>query len=175
MAESRTFLEGRIEIMTQHSRKRWTFGFAAFCLLSAAIAACATQVGAPGATSDWTATQARLRSINSYDLIKSDRLFWTIPIHRSYWINASSYCNESTIGGRLNWRLPAATEAMRFYANHSRSLPRYWEDDYIWTSTAGPVDASGVATHVVADSRFNGIMEDDHYRGLVTCVHEIGP
>jgi bla regulator protein blaR1 len=175
MSESRTLLEKRIEIMTQHSRKPWTYGFAACCLLSGAIAAGATQIVTPDATANRPNAQAVLNSINSYNLIRSDGLLWTIPVHRGYWSNARSYCNESTIGDRLNWRLPTAAEAIRFYAKHAKSLPRYWEDDYIWTSTAGPIDASGVATHVVADSTINGIMEDDHYRGLVTCVHEIGP
>jgi hypothetical protein len=135
-----------------------------------------TAVGAGAApNTDRTNARALLSSINSYNLIKSDGLIWTIPIHRALWINASSYCDESTIGGRLGWRLPTAAEAIRFYAHHAKSLPQYWENDYLWTSTAGPVDSSGVATHVVADSTFNGPAEDDHYRGLVTCVHEIGP
>lgn len=50
MSESRTLLEKRIEIMTQHSRKPWTYGFAACCSLAAAIAAGATQITAPDAT-----------------------------------------------------------------------------------------------------------------------------
>ena len=50
MSESRTLLERRIEIMTQHSRKPWTYGFAACCLLSVAIAAGATQIAEPDAT-----------------------------------------------------------------------------------------------------------------------------
>lgn len=145
-------------------------------LLVATCIGLSTAAGA-GATSnaDRTNAQARLSSINSYNLINSDGLVWTIPIHRALWTNASSFCNESTIGGRLNWRLPTAVEAIRFYANHAKSLPQYWEDDGIWTSTAGPVDALGVPTHVTVSLTTNGSAEDDHYRGLVTCVHEIGP
>lgn len=160
--------------MTQHSRKPWTFGFAACCLLSAAIAAGATQTATPDATADRTNAQALQRSINSYNLIESDGLVWMIPIHRALWASASSFCNESTIGGRLGWRLPTAVEVIRFYANQAKSLPQYWPRDYIWTSTRGSVVSLG-STHVAANPTTSGPAEDDHYRGFVTCVHEIGP
>lgn len=175
MSESRTLLERRIEIMTQHSRKPWPYGFAACCLLSATIAAGATQIATPAATGDRSNAKATLNSINSYNLIKSDGLVWSIPVHRALWTNASSFCNESTIGGRLGWRLPTAVELIRLYANHAKSLPQYWPRDYVWTSTRGAVDSLGVLTHVAANVTTNGPAENDHYRGFVACVHELGP
>jgi beta-lactamase regulating signal transducer with metallopeptidase domain len=51
MAESRTLLETRIEIMTKRS-KPWTYGFAALCILAVTLAAAATQIAAPAATGD---------------------------------------------------------------------------------------------------------------------------
>jgi bla regulator protein BlaR1 len=47
MAESRTLLERRIEVMATRTRRRWTYGFALTSILAFAIAAAATQVTAP--------------------------------------------------------------------------------------------------------------------------------
>ena len=49
MSESRTLLEKRIEIMTQHSRKPWTYGYAVLSTLAMAVAAGATQISSPEA------------------------------------------------------------------------------------------------------------------------------
>ena len=165
---------------SQHHRERFVMRILAtlVLLLSSemfvAIAAGATQTATPDAAADRTNAHALLRSINSYNLIKSDGLVWMIPIHRALWTSASSFCNESTIGGRLGWRLPTAVEVIRLYANHAKSLPQYWPRDYIWTSTRGSVVSLGFPTHVSAVTT-NGPAEDDHYRGFVACVHEIGP
>jgi hypothetical protein len=52
MAESRSLLERRIEIMTKRSSKPWTYGFAALCVLAVTLAAAATQIVPPNATGD---------------------------------------------------------------------------------------------------------------------------
>ncbi|HWW20919.1 MAG TPA: hypothetical protein VNZ06_08955, partial [Steroidobacteraceae bacterium] len=49
MAESRTLLERRIEVMTARTHRRWTYGFALASILALSVAAAATQVTAPEA------------------------------------------------------------------------------------------------------------------------------
>lgn len=106
-----------------------------------------------------------------------DGLRWAPPVHRTYWSDANSYCDGSTIDGRVGWRLPSEAELLRLYTEHARALPSDWPLDAAWTSTKA-VDYRGDSQHIVV-GRVPHIegdpTVDNRYRGWVACVYETGP
>ena len=105
---------------------------------------------------------------------KLDGLLWVPPVHRTYWSDANSYCDASTIGGRVGWRLPSAAELMRLYTEHARALPSDWPSDFAWTSTKAD-DERGDSRHVAVGRLPHvegGPTVDSRYRGWVACVYE---
>lgn len=106
--------------------------------------------------------------------LELDGLLWAPPVHRTYWSDANSYCDASTIDGRVGWRLPSAAELRRLYVEHARALPSDWPSDAAWTSTKARDDrvdsqhiVVGLLPHIEAAATV-----DMRYRGWVACVYE---